>query len=70
MAVSVVVGVWLVLDIRSQLAAIEDHLADADRESDARFAMRADEHRGITTDIHRVLSALSLSITEHTHECR
>ena len=66
---ALVVGTWLVLNVDDRLDQIEDHMADQGRSSDARFKMRADEHRGITQDINRVLAALALSIAEHTHEC-
>ena len=62
-------GAWMVLDMRSQLAAIEDHLGDQARASDQRFEMRANEHWNISQDIGRVLAALALDLAEHTHGC-
>ena len=62
-------GAYLVLDMRSQLAAIEDHLGDQARASDQRFEMRADEHWRISGEINRVLAALASELAEHTHGC-
>ena len=63
-------GAWTVLDMRSQLDRIEDHLADADEQSDQRFSVRADEHRWLGTEINRVLGTVATELGAIRQQCR
>ena len=62
-------GGWMVLDMRSQLDRIEDHLTDADAQSDQRFSVRADEHRWLGTEINRVLGTVATELGAIRGEC-
>ena len=70
LVVALASGAWTVLDMRSQLDRIEDHLADADEQSDQRFSVRADEHRWLGTEINRVLGTVATELGAIRQQCR